>query len=146
MVLTARDIMDSQVVTVDGELDVLSCSRLLTERHKGYAVVLGRQKELGGIVTEWDFLSKVVAVGANATTLRVREIATPIVRSCTPETPAEDVVELMVKEGIRRIVVQSGTQVVGIITSRDVLAMFRQYVDKLSAQIAGYHSDPAPMG
>jgi len=146
MVLTARDIMDAEVVTVDGERDVLSCARLMTERHKGYAVILGPQKEVAGIVTEWDFLSKVVAAGASPGPVRVRDIATPIVRSCKPETPAEDVVALMVKEGIRRIVVQSGTQVVGIITSRDVLAMFRQYVDKLSSQIAGYHSDPAPMG
>ncbi|MGA8664636.1 MAG: CBS domain-containing protein [Thermoplasmata archaeon] len=146
MVLTARDIMDTQVVTVDGDQDVQSCSRLLTERRKGYAVVLGAQQQLAGIVTEWDFLSKVIAVGADAKSLHVREIATPIVRSCTPETPAEDVVELMVKEGIRRIVVLSGAKVVGIITSRDVLVMFRQYVDKLSAQIAGYHSDPAPLG
>ncbi len=138
--------MDSQVVTVDGELDVLACSRLLTERHKGYAVVLGPRKELEGIVTEWDFLSKIVTTGASSTSLRVREIATPIVRSCAPETTAEDVVEMMVKDGIRRIVVRSGTQVVGIITSRDVLAMFRQYIDKLSSQIAGYHSDPTPLG
>ena len=96
--------MDTQVVTVDGDQDVQSCSRLLTERRKGYAVVLGAQQQLAGIVTEWDFLSKVIAVGADAKSLHVREIATPIVRSCTlPETPAEDVVELMVKEGNWRI-------------------------------------------
>jgi len=146
MVLTARDIMDPHVVTVPGELDVRSCARLLTERHKGYAVVLGPKNELAGIVTEWDFLAKVIAAATDPAALRVREIATPIVRSCAPEAPAEDVVELMVKEGIRRIVVQAGNQVVGIITSRDVLVMFRQYVDKLSRQIAGYHSDPTPLG
>jgi CBS domain-containing protein len=146
MVLTARDIMDPEVVTVNGDLDVLSCVRLLTERHKGYAVVLGPGQEVAGIVTEWDFLSKVLGVGASPSALRVKDIATPVVRSCTPETPAEDVVETMSKEGIRRIVVRSDTRVVGIITSRDVLRMFRQYVDKLSSQIAGYHSDPSPMG
>jgi CBS domain-containing protein len=146
MVLTARDIMDPEVVTIDGERDVRACAQLLSERHKGYAVVLGPQHEVAGIVTEWDFLAKVLASGADPNRVRVREIATSIVRSCPPETPAEDVVELMAKEGIRRMVVRSGSQVVGIITSRDVLAMFRQYVDKLSSQIAGYHSDPTPLG
>jgi len=52
----------------------------------------------------------------------------------------------MATSGIRRVPVRSGGRVVGIITSRDVLAMFRQYVDKLSSEIAGYHSDPNPMG
>jgi CBS domain-containing protein len=146
MVLTARDIMDADVVTVDAERDVLACARLMAERHKGYAVVLGPQNEVVGIVTEWDFLSKVLATDARPASLRVREIATPVVRSCPPETPAEDVIALMAKEGIRRMIVRSGAQVVGIITSRDVLVMFRQYVDKLSSQIAGYHSDPSPMG
>jgi CBS domain-containing protein len=146
MVLTARDIMDADVVTVDGERDVFACAQLLASRHKGYAVVLGPNNEVAGIVTEWDFLSKVLATGASPPSLRVREIATPIVRSCPPEMPAEDVVAVMAKEGIRRIVVRSGARVVGIITSRDVLVMFRQYVDKLSRQIAGYQSDPNPMG
>ena len=146
MVLTARDIMEPDVVTVDGELDVLACARLLLERHKGYAVVLDVKKEVAGIVTEWDFLSKVVAVGASPASLRVREIATPIVRSCAPETPAEDVVQMMVTEGIRRIVVRSGATVAGVITSRDVLRMFREYIDKLSSQIASYHSNPPLLG
>ncbi len=146
MVLLARDIMEPKVLTVDGEMGVRDCAQYLTGQHKGYAVVLGPHGEVVGIVTEWDFLSKVMAVGGDPAALHVRDIATPILRSCTPETPAEDLVETMATEGIRRIVVRSGPQVVGIITSRDVLVMFRQYIDKLSAQIAGYHSDPTPLG
>ncbi len=145
MVLRARDIMDPNVVAVDGAQDVRSCARLLAERHKGYAIVRDGDAVVG-IVTEWDFLAKVLAVGVDPASIAVRQIATPTVRSCAPETPAEDVIQTMAAEGIRRIVVRDGARVVGIVTSRDVLAMFRQYVDKLSRQIAGYHSDPAPLG
>ncbi len=145
MVLLARDIMDPRVLTVDAAMDVRACARLLAERHRGYAIV-EEGHEVVGIVTEWDFLSKVLASGVDPESLRVRAIATPGVRSCTPETPAEDLVQTMAVEGIRRIVVRDGPRVVGIVTSRDVLAMFRPYVDKLSRQIAGYHSDPAPLG
>ncbi len=146
MVLLARDIMDPKVLTVDGTMSVRECAEYLSGQHKGYAIVHGPHAEVIGIVTEWDFLSKVMAVGGDPTTVRVSDIATPILRSCTPETPTEDLVETMATEGIRRMVVRSGPQVVGIITSRDVLVMFRQYVDKLSSQIAGYHSDPTPLG
>jgi CBS domain-containing protein len=146
MVLLARDIMEPNVLTVDGGTDVLACARTMSERHKGYAIVLGPGGEVAGIVTEWDFLQKVLAAGLDAAHTPVRAIASPVVHACAPETPAEDVVQTMATEGIRRLVVRSGDRVVGIITSRDVLAMFRQYVDKLSAQIAGYHSDPAPLG
>lgn len=146
MVLLARDIMDPKVLRVDSGTSVRACAQLLTEHHKGYAIVLGPGGEILGIVTEWDFLSKVLAAGADPATVCVGDIATRILHSCTPETPVEDLVETMATAGIRRIVVRSGPQVVGIITSRDILVMFRHYVDKLSRQIAGYHSDPPPLG
>jgi CBS domain-containing protein len=146
MVLLARDIMEAQVLTVPTHLDALSCARTMSAQHKGYAVVLSPTGGVAGIVTEWDFLDKVVAAGRDPAGVTVGELASPVVRSCPPETPAEDVVAAMAAEGVRRMVVRSGDQVVGIITSRDVLVMFRKYVDKLSSQIAGYHSDPPPLG
>ncbi|EQD57549.1 Cystathionine beta-synthase, core domain protein, partial [mine drainage metagenome] len=107
MVLLARDIMDPTVVTVDAAADVRACARRLAERHKGYAIVQ-EGTEIVGIVTEWDFLSKVLAEGIDPTTVRVRAIATPTVRSCAPDTPAEDLIQTMATEGIRRIVVRDG--------------------------------------
>jgi CBS domain-containing protein len=146
MVLLARDIMDSKVLTVSSSMDALSCARTLASQRKGYAVVLESDSSVAGIVTEWDFLEKILAAARDPSQVRIGEIASPIVKACAPETPAEDVVQSMAEHGIRRMVVRSGNQVVGIITSRDVLAMFRAYVDKLSGQIAGYHSDPPPLG
>lgn len=146
MVLVARDIMESQILTVPDTADALTCARTMVAQRKGYAVVLLPTGGVAGIVTEWDFLEKIVAAGRDPSTVSVATLASPVVRSCTPETPAEDVIATMASEGIRRMVVRSGEQVLGIITSRDVLAMFRQYVDKLSSQIAGYHSDPPPLG
>ena len=60
MVLVAKDIMDPDVLTVDEAADALTCARAMAARHKGYAV-LTRQGGIAGIVTEWDFLAKVVA-------------------------------------------------------------------------------------
>jgi signal-transduction protein with cAMP-binding, CBS, and nucleotidyltransferase domain len=146
MVLLARDIMEPKVLMVPASTDALSCARRMVAQRKGYAVVQGPNGTVVGIVTEWDFLERVLAPGQDPAQVRVGDLASPIVRPCAPDTPAEDVVATMAAEGIRRMVVRSGDTVVGIITSRDVLAMFRQYVDKLSSEIAGYHSDPPPLG
>jgi CBS domain-containing protein len=146
MVLLARDIMDPKVLTVPATTDVLTCARTMSERHKGYAIVLNPEGGVAGIVTEWDFLQKVLAAGVAPARTPVGTIASVVVHACAPETPAEDVVQTMAREGVRRLVVRSGDQVVGIVTSRDVLAMFRQYIDKLSTQIAAYRSDPATLG
>ncbi len=139
MVLVAKDIMDPDVLTVDEGADALTCARAMAARHKGYAV-LTRQGAIAGIVTEWDFLAKIVAEPRDPAQVPVRTIATAQVDSCAPNTPTDVVVAQMAEKGIRRMVVRSGDRVVGVITSRDVLANFRAYVDRVSSEIAGYQS------
>ena len=147
MVLQAKDIMDRNLLTVDEETDVLTAAQKMVAARKGYAVLTrGSGAALAGIVTEWDYLEKVVAAGVPPATLRVKQIGSPTVHSCLPETPTDEVASMMATLGIRRIVVQAGDQVVGMITSRQVIAVFRQYVDKLTSQIAGYQAGSSPPG
>ena len=146
MVLVARDIMEKAVLTVDEGTDALTCARTMAEQHKGYAVLVRPPSTLAGIVTEWDYLAKVVAVGRDPSKIGVREIATSLVDSCPPDTPTDVVVATMAEKGIRRMIVRSGDQVLGIITSRTVLRMFREYVDKVSSEIAGYQATPSTLG
>jgi len=119
----------------------------MVAQRKGYAIVThGGPATVAGIVTEWDFLEKVVAASADPTTVRVKQLASPNPQSCSPDTPTDEVVTMMVKLGIRRMVVRSGTQVVGVITTKHILASFRQYIDKLSSEIAGYQSTTTTLG
>lgn len=147
MVLLAKNIMDSAILAVDEETDALSCAREMVAQRKGYAIVThGPSKNVAGIVTEWDFLEKVVTKGVDPSRIRLKEIASTELHSCTPDTPTDQVVTEMAKMGIRRMVVRSGDQVVGIITTRNILASFRSYIDKLSSEIAGYQSATTPLG
>jgi CBS domain-containing protein len=140
MVLQAKDIMDRTLLTLDEETDALTAARKMVSARKGYAVLTrGGGATIAGIVTEWDYLEKVIGPGVAPASVRVKEIASATVQSCQPETPTDEVASLMASHGIRRIVVRSGDQVVGMITSRHVIAIFRQYIDKLTTQIAGYH-------
>jgi CBS domain-containing protein len=145
MVLVAKDIMDPDVLTIDEATDALTCAKTMTSRHKGYAV-LTRAGAVAGIVTEWDFLSKVVAAARDPATVPVQEISTKVVDACAPETPTDVVVATMAEKGIRRMIVLADRRVVGVITSRNVLSTFRAYVDKLSAEIAAYQSPGTMLG
>jgi len=147
MVLQAKDIMDRNLLLVDEETDALSAARKMVAARKGYAVLTrGGGATIAGIVTEWDFLEKVVVAGVAPATIRVKEIGSSTVQSCLPETPTDEVASTMAQLGIRRIVVRSGDQVVGLVTARHVIGIFRQYIDKLTAQIAGYHVGSTPPG
>ncbi|MGC2360324.1 MAG: CBS domain-containing protein [Thermoplasmata archaeon] len=146
MVLLARDIMEKTVLTVDEGTDALTCARTMAQQHKGYAVLTRAPGTISGIVTEWDYLSKIVAPGLDPSKVGVREIATTVVDSCAPDTPTDVVVTTMAEKGIRRMVVRSGDRVLGIITARNVLRMFREYVDKVSSEIAGYQASQTTLG
>jgi len=147
MVLLAKNIMDASILTVDEETDALTCARAMVAQRKGYAIVTrGGPKSVAGIVTEWDFLEKIVAAGAEPSRVLVKELSSPNPQSCSPDTPTDEVVTTMAKLGIRRMVVRSGDQVVGIITTKNILASFRQYIDKLSSEIAGYQSPSNALG
>lgn len=147
MVLLAKNIMDAAILTVDDDTDALTCVRAMVAQRKGYAIVThGAAKTVTGIVTEWDFLEKVVAQGRDPAQVRLGELASAHLHSCAPDTPTDEVVNTMARLGIRRLVVRSGETVVGVITTRNILASFRQYIDKLSSEIAGYQSSSTPLG
>ncbi len=139
MVLLAKDIMDRDVLVLDEATDVLTAARVMVERRKGYAILIrGPGREPVGIVTEWDLLEKVLAPGRSPQEVRLKAIASAPLQECAPETPTDEVVARMAERGVRRIVVRTGDQVLGVITSRSVLANFRKYVDRVSAEIAGF--------
>jgi CBS domain-containing protein len=147
MVLQAKDIMDRNLLAVDEETDALTVARKMVTARKGYAVLTrGGARTIAGIVTEWDFLEKVLAAGVAPASVTAKEIGSANVQTCLPETPTDEVATTMAQLGIRRIVVRSGDQVVGVITSRHVIGVFRQYIDRLTSQIAGYQVGANPPG
>jgi IMP dehydrogenase len=147
MVLLAKDIMDATLLSMDDETDALTCARTMVAQRKGYSIVThGGPKAVVGIVTEWDFLEKVLAAGKDPAQIRLKELASANLHSCSPETPTDEVVNTMARLGVRRLVVRSGEQVVGVITTRNILSTFRKYIDKLSSEIAGYQSSATPLG
>lgn len=127
--------MHADVMTTDPAATALDCARRMVEAHKGYAVLL-KDGRMQGIVTQWDFLAKVVARGIDPATTPVSALASAPVSSCDVEAPTDEVVARMAREGIRRMVVTQAGRVVGMITSRDVIQAFKPYIDKISADIS----------
>ncbi|MGB6501479.1 MAG: CBS domain-containing protein [Thermoplasmata archaeon] len=139
--------MEKDLLTIDEEVDALTCARRMVAARKGYAIAThGSAATISGIVTEWDYLEKIVAPGKDPKTVPLREIASPHVQSCAPDTPTDEVASRMANLGVRRMVVRSGDQVVGVISSRHLIAIFRQYIDRVTAEIAGSQSQGPPLG
>ncbi len=147
MVRRAKEIMDTQLLTIDERTDALTCAQKMVAARKGYAIATrGGPSTISGIVTEWDFLEKIVAAGADPSRVPVSAIASPHVQAVGPETPTDEVASTMATLGVRRLVVRAGDQVVGVISSRHLIAIFREYIDRLTTEMAQGQSPGSSLG
>ena len=130
MVLYAEDIMRKDFQIVEGDINALEGSNIMAEKKQGF-LIIGSGKIPEGIVTEWDFINKIVSKNQNPEKIPLREIMTTPLTSVPSDTPMEKVANLMAKKGIRRLLVIDEGKLSGIITSRDILKFFSDYVSDM---------------
>ena len=99
---------------------VQNAAHRMAQRKAGCVVVTSNGDPIG-IVTEWDILSRVVAEGKDASQTQVRQVMSAPVQSVSPQTKVGDALSMMVKKGIRRLVVKEGDRLVGIVTLTQVV-------------------------
>jgi CBS domain-containing protein len=139
MVFLIRDVMVTEFPTFAPDRDASSCLQELVRRREGFALIVERERTVA-IVTEWDFLEKLLARGRDPAQVPIGEIATRPVKSVALTSPTMDVVEEMQRQGIRRMVVVDGDRTAGVVTTKRIFEAFRKYVDQVSADIARLQS------
>ena len=119
MTYKVKDFMTREVIVISPEATVLEAAKLMVEKDVGSLVVKGEKGELG-IITERDILRRVVAQEKDPRKVKVKDImSTPII-TCTPETTIDEAAALMATSRIRRLPVIDNDKVVGIITAYDI--------------------------
>ncbi len=139
MVLTIKEVMDTRFPAVDPSLSTLEGARRMVKERHGYLLIVEDGRPTG-ILTEWDFVERVIAGGIDPATTPVSAIATRPVLSVDQGTATSEVIDLMVERGIRRMVITDKGRVVGVVGAKDVMRIFRTYVDRISADIARLQS------
>ena len=123
--MKVRDLMSYPIATVRPEATVLEAIKRMASLKKGSVLVAGDGllKECLGIVTTSQVFLKVFAEGRDPARVAVRDIMTvgPLVTIDLDASTAE-AARLMREHGIRRLPVMKGGALVGIITSKDLLA------------------------
>ncbi len=139
MVLYAKDILETDFLSLSAGATVLEAAKAMKGSKHGFAVI-GDPFNPAGIVTEWDILSKVVAEGRDIRKVTMGEIMSTELVSVDAGTGISTVSQIMTQKGVRRLIVKEGNQVVGFITAKTMLAHLEEYVDKVSSQISKLHA------
>jgi len=142
----ARHLMNSPVVTTGGTVLLSDAARMMLDRNISCLPVLGQQGQLVGLLTESDFalqpkflvmaaheygtlLGQVVTpntleeVAREMRSRRVSEVMKAPVVTVQENMPLATVAELMLQKRINHLPVMRGTELVGIITSHDLLKL-----------------------
>ncbi|MEC9372301.1 MAG: CBS domain-containing protein [Planctomycetota bacterium] len=102
------------------DASVLEAARVMNEHHIGSLAVVDAQKQLVGIITERDVLTRVVAPERRPGETKVSEVMTHPVLCCGPETPLDEVRALMREKRIRHLPVVEEGSLVGMISIGDL--------------------------
>jgi CBS domain-containing protein len=123
--MKVRDLMSYPIATVPPEATVLEAIKRMVAEKKGSVLVAreGLLKECLGIVTTSRIFLKVFSEGRDPAAIAVREIMTegPLV-TISLDAPTSEAARLMREHSIRRLPVMKDGALVGIITSKDLLA------------------------
>lgn len=114
--------MTKSILSVDSSTSAKEAAKKMESSDVGSIIILENNIP-AGIITERDFVLKMVAHELNYDT-KVKEIMSSPIIYVTSDKPVLEVATLMSKEKIRRIPIIDGTNVKGIITATDLLNIF----------------------
>ena len=141
--LKVGDVMVREVITVDENSTVKEAVDIMNEFQIGSLIVLGKGKAMG-IVTERDFLRRVIAGAKDAENTKVREIMTVPLVVVEPSMDLEEAVKLVFQRKIKKLAVVDGKKLVGIVTLTDI-ARFQPQMIKMLKQLTTKQTVPKSM-
>ena len=119
--LRAEQFMQDAVFCYHPEDDAQSVAETLTEEGFGSVPIVDQTQHLLGIVSEFDLL-RAVKEEKPLDKVRLGDVMTPNPVTVSPETPAQDIMQILEeKHLIRTPVINKEGQLVGIVARRDIL-------------------------
>jgi CBS domain-containing protein len=117
---TARDVMHIGAECIAEDETLAHAAEMMRDLHVGALPICGADDRLRGIITDRDIVVRCIAEGDDPALITAGDLArgTPIWVDATTDT--DEVLELMIDSGIRRIPVLEDHQLVGMISEADL--------------------------
>ena len=118
---TVRQIMTTELVTVDPSITVIEAARAMSAGHAGSVLVV-QHGSLVGIFTERDML-RAMAQSSKADAARMSPVSESMTRdplTVAPDTPVGEALDQMLTGGFRHLPVMEADALVGVVSMRDL--------------------------
>jgi CBS domain-containing protein len=127
--------MTETVVTAPPERSVREIAEMMRERNVGSVVLIEDQRPVG-FLTDRDLTVSVLADGRDLGDHAADHASTPVI-TANAEMQVEEAAELMVRHGVRRLVIVDGERLIGILTLDDIASRTgdHELASQLSARV-----------
>jgi CBS domain-containing protein len=127
--MVVKDIMSSPVVTLDENATSNKVATLMDENDLGCVIVTNKAGKPVGIITERDLVIRVLAKNLVPDAIKAKEIMTSPLVTIQPEATISEAARRMSRLDIRRLGVVYKGNLVGVISSRDVLGVMPELIE-----------------
>jgi CBS domain-containing protein len=124
--------MTETVVTAPPDRTVREIAEMMRERNVGSVVLIDEQRPVG-FLTDRDLTVSVLADGRDLGDHAADHASSPVI-TANAEMQVEEAAELMVRHGVRRLVIVEGERLTGILTLDDIAS--RTGDAELAAQLS----------
>ena len=118
--MKVKEVMTTNVVCIEPNESAAVAARLLSRFNIGALPVCTKDGRLRGMVTDRDIVLRCVAADDDAQTVKVSEIMTRRIFSVDAEESIQNASALMARQQIRRLPVEEGGKLVGMVSLGDV--------------------------
>jgi len=141
--LKVRDVMTREVISVDENSTVKEAVEIMNEFQIGSLLVLQKGKAIG-IVTERDFLRRVIAGAKDVMNIKMKGIMTTPLVIAAPDMDLDQAVRLMFKKKIKKLAVVDANKLIGIVTLTDI-ARYQPRMIKMLKKLTTGQATPKSM-
>ncbi|WP_163537217.1 CBS domain-containing protein [Gracilibacillus sp. YIM 98692] len=117
-----REIMTSNVFTVNESQSVQEAAALMSQHNVGAIPVVNNSGQMTGIVTDRDITLRTTAKGGAAQTPVSQVMSSQNMIQGTPEMDVHQAVQLLAEKQVRRLPVVENGQIVGMVALGDLAA------------------------
>lgn len=127
--MLVKDAMSSPVVTTDENAPTDKIAKLMDENDLGCMIVTNKDGKPLGIITERDLVIRVLAKNLQPAKVKAKDIMTSPLATIEPEATITDAARRMSRLDIRRLGVIYKSDLVGLISSKDVLGVMPELIE-----------------
>ncbi len=119
-----KDVMSKDVITAESKDTVKKAAEIMAKKNIG-CLVITKDKKPYGMLTERDFLSKVIAVRKNYEEVKVEDVMHVPLITVNQDVSIIKACELLQQKSFRRLPVTKNGKLIGIVTETDLTRALR---------------------